>query len=446
MWPLVAIWGGFQVNIGGVRLLSITSAWRILYWMVALATVRHLFVRTPPLPLRVRAGVPPMLVAWRIPIARAAYVGAAAFFLIAVAKYYRPEVGMTELIDFGETFDAAALPAVRGVPHYVHVDSGGYDGQFYAQLAVDPLLKDPASQLALDTAAFRARRILFSWTAHFLGFGRTYWILQAYAVQNIICWLLLAWLLTWWMPAGRARTFCAWFACLFSVGLILSVRRALTDGPSMLLISLAMIAFERNRGWLASAILGLSGLGRETNVLAGVVFVPPARWQLSSMVRLLAYGSIVALPLLAWMQYVHAVYKAYDTGIGAFGLPLSGYLNAWRSTGAELSESGWWGPARHTLYALIGLTVEAGYLAWRPKWRNPWWRVGVAYAVLMAFVGPAVWNGYPTAATRASLPLLFAFNVLVLEDEWFWPLFVLGNLTVFSGLATIDVWSPANYL
>ena len=62
------------------------------------------------------------------------------------------------------------LPSVRDVPRRVYVDSMGYDGQFYAQLAVDPLLQSPGIENALDAPAYRARRILLSWTAYVFGF------------------------------------------------------------------------------------------------------------------------------------------------------------------------------------------------------------------------------------------------------------------------------------
>jgi hypothetical protein len=446
LWLIVVMSDGFHLTIGGVRLLSIHSGWRLLFWAGLLVTVRHLAAPRPSLTRRLRTDLPALLATKRVAIGGGAYAGVALLFLFAISRYYRHDVGFTELVDFGDEFANTALPAVRNTPHFVHVDSSGYDGQFYAQLAFDPLLRDPASRIALDTAAFRARRILFSWTAYLVGGGRPYWILQVYAGQNIACWLLLALVLTHWFPPGRLHTFCGWFACLFSAGLILSVRRSLTDGPSMLLIALALLAFERNRHWLASVVLGISGLGRETNVLAGVMLASPGRWSWPSLVRLAAFASIVAIPLLLWMQYVHAVYQAYDTGIGAFGVPLTGYLRSWRATTIELGSSGWWGPARHSLYALVSLTVEVVYLVWRRRWRDPWWRIGVVYALLMALVGPAVWNGYPTAATRASLPLTFAFNVLILDDKWFWLLWLPGNLTILSGLAMIDLWLPANFL
>ena len=104
--------------------------------------------------------------------------------------------------------DRACPPWPRR-PTYVHYQSPGYDGQFYAQLAVEPLLRDRRIDEALDTPPYRARRILFSWTAYLLGLGRPAWILKVYAVQNIVAWLLLAWLLLrWFPPHARRATSC----------------------------------------------------------------------------------------------------------------------------------------------------------------------------------------------------------------------------------------------
>ena len=97
---------------------------------------------------------------------RWAYAAAVAVFLIALPQYYHRNTGFTSLISFGESFEETRLPAVLEAPHYVHYQSPGYDGQFYAQLAVDPLLQDSRLGRALDAAPYRARRILFSWTAY----------------------------------------------------------------------------------------------------------------------------------------------------------------------------------------------------------------------------------------------------------------------------------------
>ena len=74
---------------------------------------------------------------------RWAYAGAVVVFLAAIAQYYHRNTGFTELIGFGDQFEKIRLPAVYDAPHYVHYQSPGYDGQFYAQLAVEPLLRNP---------------------------------------------------------------------------------------------------------------------------------------------------------------------------------------------------------------------------------------------------------------------------------------------------------------
>ena len=60
---------------------------------------------------------------------------------------------------------------------------------------MEPLLRNRAIDAALDNPPYRARRILFSWTAYLLGLGQPEWILKAFALQNILAWLALAWLL-----------------------------------------------------------------------------------------------------------------------------------------------------------------------------------------------------------------------------------------------------------
>src|SRR4029453_7028429 len=112
---------------------------------------------------------------------------------------------------------------------------------------LDPLCRDPRVDRAIDLPAFRARRILFSWTAYALGLGRPFWIIQVYALQNVVCWLLLAWFLCGWIPPVSGRGLALWTACLFSHGALWSVRFALLDVPSLLLIACAVRAVEAPR-------------------------------------------------------------------------------------------------------------------------------------------------------------------------------------------------------
>jgi hypothetical protein len=133
------------------------------------------------------------------------YVAIPALLLWSVGQFYRPHVGFTELIKFGEQFSPTAHPMLQETPHAVEAGSG-YDGQFYAQLIFDPLVRSEAIVTALDSPGYRARRILFPWIAYVLGAGNPWLALQAYALLNVGCWLLMAWLLLRWLPPGTART------------------------------------------------------------------------------------------------------------------------------------------------------------------------------------------------------------------------------------------------
>lgn len=79
---------------------------------------------------------------------------------------------------------------------------------------------------------------------------------------------------------------------------------------------------------------------------------------------------------------------------------------------------------------LVALTVQFFFFILWPDRRNPWWRLGAAYAALMVFLGDAVWEGYPGAASRVLLPMALAFNILVPRRGAWWIVLVLGNLTV----------------
>ena len=70
-------------------------------------------------------------------------------------------------------------------------------------------------------------------------------------------------------------------------------------------------------------------------------------------------------------------------------------------------------------------------------WHLPWWRLGIVYAGLMTVIGFSVWEGSPGAFVRLLLPMTVAFNVLLPQSRWFWPLFALGNLTLVQGVETL---------
>jgi hypothetical protein len=59
--------------------------------------------------------------------------------------------------------------------------------------------------------------------------------------------------------------------------------------------------------------------------------------------------------------------------------------------------------------------------------------MGAAQLPLFAILGSTMWDGYPIATARVILPMLFCFNLFVPPARRFWPVLVLGNLSVISG-------------
>jgi hypothetical protein len=365
-------------------------------------------------------------------------------FLWCVAQFYVPGKGFTSLILFGGEPPPHRISELGAVDCYVYQDSRGYDGQYYAQLAVHPWFGSPDLRASVDNLPYRARRILFCWTAFGLGLGRPGWVLEAYALQNVAAWLLLAWLLLRWFPPTDLGNLVRWAGTLFAWGLILSAREALMDGPSLLLIAAGVALAEQGRRWSSACVLGVAGLGRETNLLAGVICFPRNLRDRRETLRAVGRCAVAAGPLTLWIVWLWCVLREpSNAGSRNFAAPFSACVEKGCEAIRDLLAHGWSASARWTLLLLFSLAVQFLVIVLRPQWQNPWWRIGAAYALLMVFLGGAVWEGFPPAAARVLLPMTLAFNVVIPRSRWWWPvLLVLGNL---SPICAISQWSLPGY-
>ena len=362
-------------------------------------------------------------------------------FLASVARFYHPGLGFTALLGIPAGTETKT-PALLAIPHYEYPAWASYDGQFYVQRAFDPLVKDPVVDRAMDLAPFRARRILFSWTAYLIGFGRPPWIVNVYALQNVVCWLLLAVLLTRWLPLSSGRGLVLWAACLFSHGLLWSVRFSLLDGPSLLLTACAVAAAERGRGLVSAAIVGLSALGRETNLIAFAAHPQPHGWRGWGRVTLAAV--IALLPLVIWYDYLRSIYRSTMlAGTNQLVWPGTGLVPILTRSARAVAANGVLSSDALVLGLLLALAAQALYLLARPDYRQPWWRVGVGYALLMLVLDQVLANPFTGAISRVLLPMTVGVNVLLGREERaarFWPWFVVTNLHVLPALAVMPLF------
>ena len=358
----------------------------------------------------------------------------AAIFAVVPAhiiyQHFSPNAGFTDLIYFGQFFNNSTLPEIRALnPH--QSSSMGYDGQFYAQLALRPTLGDPALVQALDNPAHRARRIGLPLLAWFLGIGRPAWVLQTYALLNALFWLVL--LVAIYRIAGtvRPKSLLLAEAMLWSSGTLISITRALPDLPAAALGVLALCVGSTRMS--AALLFSAAGLIKETAILSATALLDRTRGIKKSVAAVL----IVLVPLALWLCYVNIRLQSdlHLDGTQVFALPLYGLgqklyavvqnLAVWHA-GTPITTIA----ARvFELLCPLSLAVQALYLTTRPRTESATWRFGILFAVLLCVLGTDVWveqYGY----TRILLPLTFAFNLLLYEHEsrgqyacWY----VLGN-------------------
>jgi len=249
--------------------------------------------------------------------------------------------------------------------------------------------------------------------------------------------LILAALLTRWMPPTTGRGLALWSACLFSHGTLWSVRFALLDVPSLTLTTLAVAAVEKGRPLLSAAIIGIAGLGRETNLLA--LASQPIPRDRRTWARLPLVAFLAVLPMLIWLDYLRSIYRSTllaHTDQLTLG---TGLIKGWQDViFIDVKNGGLFSLAGVWLCLLISLGAQAVYLLVRREYETPWWRVAIVYALLMVFLDRVLADPNTGAITRVLLPMTVGFNVLLAsETRWtrFWPWFALGNLHLL-GVAT----------
>ena len=368
-------------------------------------------------------------------MSRYAYWTAIFLFAGLVWTKFSPQTGFTSLIRFGETWQERRHSVVQGLPLATVPASNGYDGQFYAQVALDPLLRSPELANVLDAPNYRARRILTPAAAALFGFGDPWWTLQVYALLNVFCWLVLGWLLHRQLDPKDKFAFARWAGCMFSMGVLDSVRQSLVDLPALLLMALAVGVCAKPRPTRAVLWLALANLAKETSLLGTFALhcdksIRPFPW------RRVGLGLVVAiLPLALWSLYVQQRFAHVPGNIGAgnFSWPLFGLLTQAKYSLRELSFGNLDSRYSFSLIALVGFLTQAWALWRTPQISSPWWRIGAAYSFLFLFLGSWVWSGY-WAVCRAVLPMTIAFNLLLPVNRVFWPLWILGNLTVLHAI------------
>ncbi|MEY2931126.1 MAG: hypothetical protein RL033_1875, partial [Pseudomonadota bacterium] len=360
-------------------------------------------------------------------------------FMLLVGRHWHTFYGFTSFLQIDPLVAADMVPALRDGPVYVHPREGSYDGCYYVQIATSPGLGDPALRTAIDDANYRARRILLGATAWVLGGGEPVRTAHVYAWLNVVLWFGLAVLLWRVFPVANWRATLAWALLLASAGVLFSVRYALTDLAALILTVAAILLVEQRRFGPAAALVGVSGLARETGILGAAIFLADRPANTGAALKLAGRLVLGVLPLVLWLLYVRHAFGGTSAGQRNLAWPLAGWVGRWQ----ELAQTadGNVSPRVYLESFLehIALSVQAAYLVIRRDKNDPWWWTGASYVLLLICMGHAVWGGYPNAASRVLLPLTLVFNVLVVRRRAALGWLLAGNLSVFAGFQSLEV-------
>jgi hypothetical protein len=195
----------------------------------------------------------------------------------------------------------------RFVLHDPHAGSG-YDGQFYYQIARDPL---HAAQF-LDKPAYRYQRIVYPLLVAALSVGQArlipYMLLLVNFVSVVLGTELVARLLT-------KKKLSPWFSLAFGLyfGQAASFLSDLTEPLTYFLVCLGLLLLLQKRSTLAAIIWGLAVLSRETAILFPLgymaMYLYQRRWQDASRLVLLS-----CVPTAAWYFIVGLYF--HTNGLG----------------------------------------------------------------------------------------------------------------------------------
>jgi hypothetical protein len=359
------------------------------------------------------------------------------FLLRVYVGIWTPEHGITKFLRVGREFDDRGTKVFRETPKFIDpypAHRWGFDGQLYAEMALDPLLLDPQLHAALDNPPYRAQRILLSWIAWVLGLGKPFWVLNAFAAINLLFWIGFAWL------AGRLFSAHGWpglagyAAVLVTCGVIESMQASLMAGGTAGAGLLALAALVRS-----TSLIGFIGLAKLT---------PPWGEALRRNIKL---GLIAAVPLAIWVAYVLWRFRGREVNFdgGNLDLPFRGMMQKL----GEFSVTAVHGPIRwhrfffelyksydlHVVLTIVSVVTQTIFIALHRQWRNPLWLWGAVTAAYFSCISFLSWESHFTI-TRHALPMTLVFNLLLaMRPSKAWVIwFLLGNCFVPFGVRYFD--------
>ncbi len=346
-----------------------------------------------------------------------------------LVPHFHRDTGLTSLIRFGEKQEHLLAPELAGVPVHLVPHHDGFDGKYYAHMALHPpwIYHDLIGHY--DFPAYRIRRVFLPALAWGLGLGRPFWTVHIYSFFNVLAWLATAWLLTAWLPLRNWVNFGRWTGCLLAAGVLESLRGSLTDLPSLLMMLAGMRWWETRRTRPGAVAFTAAVLTRDTVALSLFGLLWPNPPNIRGFARLAVLGGVIVLPTALWALYVSRYFPTSVSGVeGNFNWPFRAVVGTAVDALGHLRH-GEEDSGRYTfrLVTMFSFAVQVWVVLTNGRQGPRWLRIALPFVVIFPFLGLPVWEG-PWGFWRAILPVTVAFCFLVPANRWFVPLLLAGSL------------------
>ncbi len=291
-------------------------------------------------------------------------------------------------------FDFIHLGTVWGS----HIKSGswGYDGQFYYQIARNPL----GAARFMDNAPYRYQRLLYPLLAWFLSLGQASLVPYTLLLINLIAIVggveIIARLLS-------KHGLSPWFSLALGLyyGLAVGLTFDTTEPFTCLLLALGAWELEKKQWLLAALWMGLATLSRETAVLFPLCLAAAFAWN-RHWKEALAFFALGVLPLLIFLSALTLIFG--HTGV-TFGPPFEHVPFAGIFHFLHAPHKFW----LLVLVMLLPTLVCLAFLTWDLiRWRwNILTLVWAANLLMMVFLSHAAYAELISCG-RVSLPVILA--------------------------------------
>jgi hypothetical protein len=180
-------------------------------------------------------------------------------------------------------------------------DEIGYDGQLFLTIALDPLLKNPDSILALDNPPFRYRRILYPFLSYLISLGNRNLIPYVMVGLNVIAISLIVLLVSLYLKHYKQKTESS--LCILSIpGIWIVLAFSTADVINSLWMIAAIYFYTIKSPKKLSVAIILACLTRETSLLIWLTFVILSIWEKHK--NYLLYLIPAIFPAIFWNIYV----------------------------------------------------------------------------------------------------------------------------------------------